>query len=66
MVGETSLMRERPSDPPTVAAIELDCRRIRLNDAKTQFSITARDYFSLPFREQTLAYSVPPAFTKNP
>jgi hypothetical protein len=32
-------MGEFPSDPPTVAAIELDRRYIRLNDAKMQVQV---------------------------
>src|SRR6266566_7548710 len=59
-------MGECPSDPPTVAAIELDRRCIRLNDAKMQCFIAASDYFSLPLREQTLAYPISPAFAKHP
>jgi len=54
------------SDPPTVSAIELDRRCIRLNDAKMQCFIAASDYFSLPLREQTLAYPISPAFAKHP
>ena len=61
-----SFMRECPSDPPTVAAIELDGRCIRLNDAKMQCFMAASDYFSLPLREQALAYSGSPAFAKHP
>jgi len=61
-----SLMRECPDDPPTVATIELDRRCIRLNDAKMQCFIAASDYFSLPLREQTLAYPISPAFAKHP
>ena len=59
-------MGERPSDPPTVAAIELDRRCIRLNDAKMQCFIAASDYFSLPLREQTLAYPISPGFREAP
>jgi hypothetical protein len=59
-------MGECPSDPPTVAAIELDRRGIRLNDAKMQCFIAASDYFSLPLREQTLAYPISPAFAQHP
>jgi hypothetical protein len=57
---------ECPSDPPTLAAIELGRRRIRLNDAKMKYFIAASDYFSLPLREQTLAYPISPAFAKHP
>jgi hypothetical protein len=59
-------MGESPSDPPTVAAIELDRRCIRLNDAKVQYFITASDYFSLALRQQTLAHPISPAFAKHP
>ncbi len=57
-------MGKWPSDPPTVAAIELDRRCIRLNDAKMQCFIAASDYFTL--REQTLAHPISPAFAKHP
>ena len=59
-------MGECPSDPPTAAAIELDRRCIRLNDAKMQCFIAASDYFSLPLGEQTLTYPISPAFSKHP
>ena len=54
------------SDSPTVAAIELDRRYIRLNDAKMQCFIAASDYFILPLHEQTLAYPISPALAKHP
>lgn len=59
-------MGECPSDPPTAAAIELDRRCIRLNDAKTLCFMAASDYFSLCLREQTLAYPISPALAKHP
>jgi hypothetical protein len=59
-------MGERPSDPPTVAAIELDRRCIRLNDSKMQRFMAASGHFSLALREQTMAYPVSPAFAKQP
>ena len=59
-------MGECPSDLPTMAAIELDRRCIRLNDAKMQCLMAASDYFSLPLREQSLAYAISPAFAKHP
>ena len=59
-------MLERPSDPPTVAAIEFDRRCIRLNDAKMQCCMAASDYFGFPLREQSLAYPMSPAFAKHP
>ncbi len=59
-------MGECPSDLPTVAAIELDRRCVRLNDAKIQCFMAASDYFSFSLREQTLAYPTSPAFAKHP
>jgi len=59
-------MGECSSDPPTLAAIELDRHCIRLNDAKIQRFTAASDYFGLPLREQTLAYPVSSAFAKHP
>ena len=61
-----SFLGECPGDAPTMAAIELNRRCIRLNDAKMQCLMAASDYFSLPLREQTKAYSFSPAFAKHP
>ena len=59
-------MGECASDPPTVSAIELDRRCIRLNDAQMQCFIAASDHFSLRLREQMLACPFSTAFTKHP
>jgi hypothetical protein len=59
-------MRDCPSDPPTVVAIELDRRGIRLNDPKMQCFVAGSDYFSFPLSEQTLAYPISPPFAKHP
>jgi len=59
-------MGKSPSDPPTVAAIELDRRCIRLNDAKMRCFVAASDDFSLPLREQTLAHPISPVIAKHP
>jgi hypothetical protein len=59
-------MGKGPSDLPTVTAIELDRRSIRLNHAKTQRLEASSDYFRLPMREQTLAYPMSTAFAKQP
>ncbi len=59
-------MGECPNDLPTVAAIEPDRRFVRLNDAKMHLFTAASDYFSLPLREQSLAYPTSSAFAKHP
>ena len=59
-------MGECARDPPAMAAIKLDRRFIRLNNAEVQCFIAASDYFRLRLREQTLAYPISTAFAKHP
>jgi len=59
-------MGECASDLPTVPAIELDRRFIRMNDPEVQCFIAASDYFRLRVREQTLTYPPSPVFAKHP
>ena len=57
-------MGECASDLPTVPAIELDRRFIRMNDPEVQCFIAASDYFRLCL--QTLSYPPTPVFAKHP
>jgi hypothetical protein len=59
-------MAEFARDPPIMVEIKLNRRCIRADDAKMQCFIPASGDFSLPLREQTLAYPTTPAFAKHP
>jgi hypothetical protein len=54
-----------PERSATRGGVELDRRCIRLHDAKMQCFTAASGYFSLPLREQTLAYPKSSVFAKH-
>lgn len=60
------LVWELPSDPPALPQIELDRRRVRLDNAKPERSTATSNDFSFALRQQPAANPAPAALAKHP